>query len=119
MSGTARARGASRRAWRGSLARRAAETTQSSDAERQERQFARLHRASDDGEPARVRRVERSEHAPEFTVCVICGDPEMYCTWLSVRPAPPGDGCVWGFSLEQAHADQPAVVIDALDDVPV
>jgi hypothetical protein len=28
-------------------------------------------------------------------------------------------GSVWGFWLEQAHADRPAVVIDTLDDVSV
>jgi len=44
----------------------------------------------------------------------------MYCSWLSVRPAPPGPGgYVRGFWLEQAHADQPPVVIDALDRVAV
>ena len=44
----------------------------------------------------------------------------MYCSWLTVRPAPPGrGGYVRGFSLEQAHADQPPVVIDALDRVAV
>jgi hypothetical protein len=42
----------------------------------------------------------------------------MYCSRLSVRPAPPGRGeYVPGFWLEQAHADQPPVVIDALDRV--
>jgi hypothetical protein len=49
----------------------------------------------------------------------ISGDREMYCGWLSVRPPPPGGGRVRGFCLEQADADQPAVVIDALDDVSV
>ena len=37
-----------------------------------------------------------------------------------MRPAPPVCGaCVRGFWPEQAHADHPAVVIDALDEVPV
>src|SRR5450755_4693313 len=59
-------------------------------------------------------------HAPDFTAWVIRGDREMYCSWLSVRPAPPGrGGYVRGFWLEQAHADQPPVVIDALDRVAV
>ena len=57
-------------------------------------------------------------HAPELTVWAIRGDREMYCSRLSVRPAPAGrGGCVPGFWLEQAYADQPAVVIDALDRV--
>ena len=49
----------------------------------------------------------------------ISGDREMYCGWLPVRSPPPGGGRVRGFWLEQADADQPAVVIDALDDVSV
>ena len=58
-------------------------------------------------------------HAPEPTVWAIRGDREMYC-WLSVLSAlPVRGGCVPGFWLEQAHADQPPVVIDALDDVAV
>ena len=81
---------------------------------------ARLHHAKDDGETARLRRVERREHAPGFTAWVIRADREMYRGWLSVPgpSAPPGAGVsVWGFWLEQAHAERPAVVIDALDDV--
>jgi hypothetical protein len=42
------------------------------------------------------------------------------CSWLSMRPASPGrGGCIRGFWLEQAHADEPPVVIDALDRVSV
>ena len=42
-----------------------------------------------------------------------------YGGWLSVRPAPPPRLCckLRGFWAGQAHADQPAVVIDALDRV--
>ena len=59
-------------------------------------------------------------HAPELTVRAIRGDREAYCSSLSVRPAlPVRGGCVSGFWLEQAHADQPLVVIDALDHVSV
>jgi hypothetical protein len=59
-------------------------------------------------------------HAPELTVWAIRGDREAYGSSLSVRPAlPVRGGCVPGFWLEQAHADQPPVVIDALDDVAV
>ncbi len=49
----------------------------------------------------------------------------MYCSWLSVRPGPPPPACggcvgrVGRFWIEQAHADQPPVVIDALDRVSV
>jgi len=44
----------------------------------------------------------------------------MYGAWLSVRAAPPGrGGCVRRFWMQQAHADEPPVVIDALDDVSV
>jgi len=44
----------------------------------------------------------------------------MYCSQLSVPPAAPVRGeYVPGFWLEQAYADQPAVVIDALDRVSV
>ena len=50
----------------------------------------------------------------------IRGDREIYCSWLSVRPAPARRRrCDWGFWLEQAHADQPAVLVDALYDVSV
>ena len=59
-------------------------------------------------------------HAPELTVWAIRGDREMYCSRLSVRPVLPGrGGCSRGFWLEQPHADQPPVVIDALDHVSV
>jgi hypothetical protein len=51
------------------------------------------------------------------------GDREMCCSWLSVRPRPPPPaecgGSVGGFWMEQAHADEPVVVVDALDDVSV
>jgi len=36
-----------------------------------------------------------------------------------MRPPPPGGGRVRGFWIEQAHADQPAVVTDALDHVSI
>ncbi len=50
----------------------------------------------------------------------IRGDREIYCSWLSVRPAPARRRrCDWGFWLERAHADQPAVLVDALYDVSV
>jgi hypothetical protein len=59
-------------------------------------------------------------HAPELTVRAIRGDREMYCSRLSVRPVlPVRGGCVPGFWLEQAHADEAPVVIDALDHVSV
>ena len=69
--------------------------------------------------PRALRRVERREHAPGFTAWAI---REMYRGWLSVPvpSAPPGaGGSVWGFWLEQTHADESSVVIDALDDVSV
>src|ERR1035437_2148885 len=56
-------------------------------------------------------------HAPELTVRAIRGDRETYCSRLSVLPV--RGGCVSGFWPEQAHADQPPVVIDALDHVSV
>jgi hypothetical protein len=47
----------------------------------------------------------------------------MYCSRLSVRPASSapavGGSCVAGFWIEQAHADQSPMVIDALDDESV
>jgi hypothetical protein len=50
-------------------------------------------------------------------------DRQVDCSWLSVRSAPPVCGgcvgCVPGFWIEQAQADKPSVVIDALDDVSV
>jgi hypothetical protein len=40
--------------------------------------------------------------------------------WLSARAAPPVcGGYVRGFWLDQAHADQPSVFVDALDQVSV
>ena len=70
---------------------------------------ARLYRANDDCETARLRRIEQPEHAPDFTAWVIRGDREMYCTWLSVRPAPPGRGG-WGPGvLAGAGAHRPVV----------
>src|ERR1035441_5983533 len=59
-------------------------------------------------------------HEPELTVRVIRGDGEAYSNSLSKWPVVPGrGGGVPGFWLEQAHADQPPVVIDALDHVSV
>jgi hypothetical protein len=56
----------------------------------------------------------------------IRADREMYCSRLSVRPRSPAPpvrggyvGCVPGFWMEQAHADEAPVVIDAFDDVSV
>jgi hypothetical protein len=70
---------------------------------------ARLHRADDDGEPVRLRCIERPEHAPDFTAWVIRGDREMYCTWLSVRSALPVCGG-WGPGvLAGAGARRPSV----------
>ena len=45
----------------------------------------------------------------------------MYGGWLSVLPGAPRLCCerFGGFWAEQAHADQPPVVIDALDRVSV
>jgi hypothetical protein len=83
---------------------------------------ARLRRASDDRRSTRVRRVERPEHAADFRARVIRGDRDLHRSWLSVPgpSAPPvWGGSVRGFWLEQAHADQPTVVIDALNEVSV
>ena len=49
-----------------------------------------------------------------------CGDRRACGCLLSVRPrqpAPGRGGCSEGFWLEQAHPDQPTVIIDALDRV--
>jgi hypothetical protein len=49
----------------------------------------------------------------------------MCCRWLSVRPGPPPPECGGGVGwlprsrMEQAHADELPVVIDALDRVSV
>ena len=106
-----------------SIVGRAAETTQSTDAERQERPLrARLHHAKDHCELACLRGVEQPEHASDLMAWVICADRDLYRGWLSVPgpSAPPGaGGSVRGFWLDQAHADQLAVVRDALDDVSV
>ena len=61
-------------------------------------------------------------HAPELTAWAIRGDRQVRSS-LSVRSAPPVcGGCVGlcrGSWMEHAHADQPSVVIDALDRVSV
>jgi len=68
----------------------------------------------------RLRRVEQPEHAPEPSAWAFRGDRGVHGGWLSVPPAPPVCGaCVRGLWIEQAHADHPVVVIDALDEVPV
>ena len=57
--------------------------------------------------------------APDYSVGT-CGDRRACGCPLSVRPgqpAPGSGGCSEGFWLEQAHPDQPAVIIDALDRV--
>jgi hypothetical protein len=71
----------------------------------------------------RLRRVEQPEHAPEPSAWAFGGDRGVHGGLLSVRPAPPVrggcGGCVPGFWMEQAQADEAPVVIDALDDVSV
>jgi hypothetical protein len=58
-----------------------------------------------------------------LTAWTICGDRGAYGGWLSARRGAPAarafGGCVGGLWLEQAHADQPPVAIDALDRVSV
>ena len=58
-----------------------------------------------------------------LTAQAIRGDRGVPGGWLPVRPRPPAPpgcgGCLPRFWMEQAHADQPPVVIDALDRVSV
>ncbi len=58
---------------------------------------------------------------PGLTAWTIGRDRGVYGSWLSVRPGPPAPpwrgGCFGGFWPEQAHADQPPMVIDTLNRV--
>jgi len=66
-----------------------------------------------------------ARHPPQtsLTAQAIRGDRGVPGGWLPVRPRPPAPpgcgGCLPRFWMEQAHADQPPVVIDALDRVSV
>ena len=105
------------RAERGSSARGAAGTTCSRPTRSRRSDYCR---STAPGERprrarARLRGVEQPEHVPDFTAAVNHSHREMCCTWLSVRPTPPGRGEWWpGVWLEQAPADPAALIIDAL-----